>query len=113
MLAIALMCMPVSNAEAETVYHESFADGKGIAVQSGGASLTQVTGKVFDGNDDGAALYVSNRSNNWDAADFRITEIGLENGKTYTITVKGYVDADVTIPDGAQVWLQTVDSYGW
>ena len=64
-----------------TVYHETFTSGKGFATQSGGASLTQVTGKVFDGNADGAALYVSNRVNNWDAADFKFSDIGLKTVK--------------------------------
>ncbi|MGG6309267.1 endo-1,4-beta-xylanase [Paenibacillus macerans] len=97
-----------------TIYHEDFMDGVGKAVQSGSASLTQVAGKVFDGNDDGTALYVSDRSNDYDAADFYFTDIGLENGKTYTITVQGYVDAGVTVDAGAQSFLQTADkAYGW
>ncbi|WP_336775860.1 endo-1,4-beta-xylanase [Paenibacillus sp. MMO-58] len=97
------------------VYHEDFAIDKGKAIQSGGASLTQVTGKVFDGNNDGSALYVSNRKDSWDAADFKFSDIGLQNGKTYTVTVKGYVDGDVTVPAGAQAYLQAVDSknYGF
>lgn len=99
--------------EAVTVYHEDFADGKGLAAQSGGATLTPVTGKIFDGNDDGAALHVTNRSNTWDAADFKFAEIGLVNGQTYTVTVKGYVDAGVEVPADAQAYLQTVDSYKW
>lgn len=112
--ALIFMYAPViSSAEAVTVYHETFETGKGVAAQSGGASLTQVTGKVFEGNGDTAALYVSNRANNWDAADFGFTDLGLENGKTYTITVKGFVDSDVTIPEGAQAFLQCVDSYAW
>ncbi|WP_253944658.1 endo-1,4-beta-xylanase [Paenibacillus sp. NEAU-GSW1] len=93
------------------VYHEAFAAGKGAAAQSGGASLTPVTGKVFEGNADGAALYVSNRTNNWDAADFNFADIGLENGKTYTATISLYVDADVAVPSGAQAYLQAIDSY--
>lgn len=108
---------PVTEAAAAetTVYHEDFADCTGKAVQSGGASLTQVTGKVFDGNEDGSALYVSNREDTWDAADFKFADIGLENGKTYTVTVKGYVDGDATVPSGAQAFLQAVDSshYGF
>ncbi|OXS58407.1 1,4-beta-xylanase [Cohnella sp. CIP 111063] len=96
-----------------TIYHETFAEGAGAAAQAGGASLTPVTGKAFDGNDDGAALYVSNRANNWDAADFGFGDIGLENGKTYTVTVSGYIDENETVPAGAQAYLQTVDSYGW
>ncbi|RAP74896.1 endo-1,4-beta-xylanase [Paenibacillus montanisoli] len=95
------------------VYRESFTGGKGAAAQSGSAILTPVTGKAFEGNADGAALYVSNRANSWDAADFKFTDIGLANGKTYTVTVTGYVDADAVVPAGAQAYLQTVNSYGW
>lgn len=104
---------PADTVTVSEVYHESFADGKGKASQSGGANLTAVTGKPFDGNDDGAALYVSNRANNWDAADFKFSDIGLENGKTYTVTVKGYVDPDATVPASAQAYLQTVNSYAF
>ncbi|OPX44079.1 endo-1,4-beta-xylanase A precursor [Ruminiclostridium hungatei] len=103
----------VANAETATVYHETFANGTGIAAQSGGATLTQVTGKAFEGNSDGAALYVSNRANNWDAADFSFSALKLENGKTYTVTVKGYVDTEAEVPAGAQAFLQTVSSYSW
>lgn len=91
------------------VYHESFADGIGDAAQSGGASLTAVN-KTFEGNDDGKALYVSNRVNNWDAADFSYEKIGLKNGKTYSITIIGYVDAGVTVPAGGQAWMQPVSN---
>jgi len=100
-------------ASSDIVYHETFEEGRSVAVQSGDASLTYVTGKHFDGNEDGYALYVSNRSNNWDAADFHFSDLNLKDGKTYTITVRGYVDEDVDVPEGAQAWLQTVDSYGW
>jgi len=94
------------------VYHETFASGQGLAAQSGGASLTVVTDKVFAGNADGTALYVSNRKNNYDAADFKYSDLGLENGKTYTVTASVYVDTGVTVPTGAQAYLQTIDSYG-
>ncbi|AGC67677.1 endo-1,4-beta-xylanase [Thermoclostridium stercorarium subsp. stercorarium DSM 8532] len=111
-LTLAFLFIPVTKAET-TVYHETFAEGKGAAVQSGGATITHVTGKFFDGNGDGAALYISNRVNNWDAADFRFSDIGLQDGRIYKITVKGYVDPDVHVPEGSQIWLQTVNSYGW
>lgn len=108
---------PVAGAETAdtpvTVYHESFASGQGAAAQSGGANLKAVTSKKFDGNDDGAAIYVGNRANNWDAADFKFADIGLENGQTYTATVKGFVDTDAKIPAGAQAFLQLVNSYAW
>ena len=118
LLALALGCSYTQvggtvRGETTTVYHESFASGKGAAVQSGGASLTQVGGKVFEGNDDGGALYVSNRVNNWDAADFKFADIGLENGKTYDIKVTGYVDLDVTVTTGAGAALQTDKTYAW
>ncbi|MED5019602.1 endo-1,4-beta-xylanase [Paenibacillus chibensis] len=94
-----------------TVYHETFADGAGKATKSGNASLMQVTGKAFDGSENGNALYVSGRVKNWDAADFKFTDIGLENGKTYKVTAAVYVDADTTLPDGAKAALQTVEGY--
>ncbi|ASA19867.1 endo-1,4-beta-xylanase [Paenibacillus donghaensis] len=100
------------SADTATVYHETFVSGKGLASQSGGASLTPVTGKVFAGNTDGAALYVSNRTNNWDAVDFEFSDMGLVNGKTYTVTASVYVDADVIVPGGAQAYIQTISSYG-
>ncbi|QUL56492.1 endo-1,4-beta-xylanase [Paenibacillus tritici] len=94
-----------------TVYHETFAGGIGKAVPSGGASLSAVKDVPFDGNTDEAALYVSNRVNNWDAVDFKFTDIGLKNGKTYTVTAVVYVDANVAVPSDANAALQTVDDY--
>ncbi|ACL76656.1 endo-1,4-beta-xylanase [Ruminiclostridium cellulolyticum] len=112
-MIISVMPMSAVMAETKTTYHETFADGKGAATQSGGATLEKVGNKVFEGNDDGAALYVSNRKNNWDAADFKFNDIGLKNGKTYSITVKGFVDSNAKVPAGAQAFLQVVNSYAW
>jgi len=112
-LALVFTYSPIICAESAAVYHETFASGAGAARQSGGASLTQVTGKTFDGNSDGAALYVSKRTNNWDAADFNFADVGMKDGRTYNITVKGYVDPGVTVPSGAQTALQTADGYAW
>ncbi|WP_379160192.1 endo-1,4-beta-xylanase [Paenibacillus sp. sgz5001063] len=111
-LAPVVKAEPLQQEDTVTVYHETFAGGAGQAVQSGSASLTAVTGKVFDGNADGAALYVSNRVNNWDAADFKFSSLGLVNGKTYTVTAVVYVDDGITLPVGANAALQTVSSYG-
>lgn len=97
--------------ETTTIYHETFASSQGFATKAGGANLSLVTGKTFTGNTDGAALYVKNRVNNWDGADFKFSDIGLENGKTYTVTTTVYVDADVTVPTGAQAGFQTVNGY--
>lgn len=102
-----------SASEPVVVYHEDFANGKGAATQSGSATLEHVTGKVFEGNEDGGALYVGNRAANYDAADFKFADIGLKDGKEYTVTVAVYVDANVNVPGDAQTYLQTVDSYAW
>ncbi|MHB8062639.1 MAG: endo-1,4-beta-xylanase, partial [Ruminiclostridium sp.] len=98
--ALLFSVMPISRtaaADTTTVYHETFTDGIGKATQSGTVSLTQVSNKTFEGNADGKALYVSNRLQGYFGADFIFSNIGLENGKTYTITIKGYVDANETI----------------
>ncbi|CAM3663600.1 endo-1,4-beta-xylanase [Marinicrinis lubricantis] len=97
------------SADQKVIYHETFKDGMGAAKPSGGAILMAVTGKGFDGNDDGAALYVNHRANNWDAADFFYADMGLKDGGTYTVTAQVYVDASVTVPAGAQAYLQTAD----
>lgn len=115
-LALALL-LPASifttnvQASGKVVYAETFEAGVGKATQSGGAKLEQVKNKKFDGNDDGAALYVSNRANDWDAADFKFESIGLEDGKTYLVEATIFVDSSVKLPAGAQASLQTVNSY--
>ncbi|WP_297987219.1 endo-1,4-beta-xylanase, partial [uncultured Anoxybacillus sp.] len=106
---------PISYAQMNSnlVYEETFSE-QGNYVQSGGATLTLVENKLFTGNEDGTALYISNRSNNWDGVDFYFSELGLQDGKTYTINITGYVDESEVVPSGAQVYLQTVDkTYGW
>ncbi|MEK3876162.1 endo-1,4-beta-xylanase [Paenibacillus sp. FSL M7-0420] len=119
-LLAALLLLPAGGylpaaqaAEAQTtVYHETFANGAGKTSQSGGASLSAVKEVPFTGNADGAALYVNNRKDNWDGVDFKFTDLGLQHGKTYTVTAVVYVDAKVTLPEGAEAALQTVNSYG-
>lgn len=110
-LALILSCIPlttVNAAEAVTIYRETFANGRGIAVQSGGANLSAVD-MSFQGNDDGKALYVSNRKNTWDAADFNFSQLKLENEKNYDITIKGYIDQTVTnVSPGAVIVVQPV-----
>ncbi|TWD94588.1 endo-1,4-beta-xylanase [Neobacillus bataviensis] len=95
----------------QTTYHETFDSGQGVATKAGNPQIEAVSGKVFEGNDDGKAIYVSVRVNNWDSVDIPFSKIGMENGKTYTITVKGYVDDSVSVPAGAQALLQNVNSY--
>jgi endo-1,4-beta-xylanase len=102
---------PEPGTQTETVYHETFASGIGVATTAGIAQLNPVSDVIFAGNDDGKAISVSGRTNNWDGVDFNFGNVGMENGKTYTITVKGYVADSVTVPAGAQALLQNVDSY--
>ncbi|SFL71418.1 endo-1,4-beta-xylanase [Gracilibacillus orientalis] len=97
--------------EANTVYHETFEDGLGVVTQAGNAQLDPVSEIVFEGNEDGNAIHVSERSNNWDGVNLPFSNVGMEDGKTYTITITGYVDDNVTIPEGSQALLQNVDSY--
>ncbi len=120
-IAMFFSVMPLNNvvkAEITTIYHEDFTNGKGVAIQAGDATLTTVTNKVFTGNDDGAALYVNPRKNNWDGADFSFEKLGMKEGNKYTITVKGYVDPETDpenpiVQSGAQAFLQAVNSYAW
>ncbi|MDM5329208.1 endo-1,4-beta-xylanase [Neobacillus sp. CF12] len=102
---------PVDEPRIETVYHEPFASGAGVAGPAGNAQVAHVSDKVFAGNSDGKAISVSGRTNNWDGVDIPFSNVGMENGKTYTITVTGFVDSSVSVPEGAQVLLQNVDSY--
>ncbi|MCA0757290.1 endo-1,4-beta-xylanase [Paenibacillus sp. N4] len=108
---------PPVNAETvtktSTVFHEVFSNAENAAKISGSASLTTVTDKMFDGNDDGTALYVSNRSKDYYGADFFYTDLGLKNGETYTVTLSVYVDAGVTVPSGSQFYLQNVGPSHW
>ncbi|MBP3951601.1 endo-1,4-beta-xylanase [Bacillus suaedae] len=103
--------VPEVQPSTETVYHETFDSGLGVATQAGGATLEAVSDMVFVGNEDGKALYVSNRTNNWDSVDIKFDDVGMENSKTYTITIRGYVADSVSVPEGAQALLQNIDSY--
>lgn len=96
----------------QIVYQETFQNGQGKATQSGGAQLTAVTDKSFDGNEDGAALKVSNRSNNWDGVDLAFSDLGLAVGEDYTVTASVYVDADANPPAAGTAVLEVVTNKG-
>jgi endo-1,4-beta-xylanase len=102
---------PTPDPTISTVYHETFDTGLGVATKAGNPQVDAVSGKVFVGNEDGKAIYVSGRVNNWESVDIPFSKVGIQNGKKYTITVKGYVDNSVSVPTGAQALLQNVDSY--
>lgn len=96
----------------QIVYQETFQNGQGKAAQSGGAQLSAVTGKPFAGNDDGAALKVNNRSNNWDGVDLAFSDLGLAVDKQYTVTASVYVDEDSDVPAAGKAVLEIVTNKG-
>ena len=106
---------PVAAATSTTVYHETFKDPTNVPKQSGGPTIEHVN-KLFDGNEDDGALHLTNRKETWDGLDFNFADIHLQNGITYKITIKGYVDSDVIVPHDAVASLQPVNastnSYG-
>src|SRR5699024_6007732 len=77
----------------------------------GGASLSYLSGLDFTEN--GHALYVDRRMNDYDATDLAFAQLGLEDRHTYSVTVAGYVDVDEDVPNGAEIVLSLVDSYTW
>ncbi|MEO2205552.1 endo-1,4-beta-xylanase [Paenibacillus pabuli] len=102
---------PVAS-NSQIVYQETFQNGQGKATQSGDAQLEAATGMPFEGNDDGAALKVSNRSNNWDGVDLAFTDLGLTNGKEYSVTASVYVDTDINPPAAGKAVLEVVTNKG-
>ncbi len=90
------------------VYHEDFVNGQGVATQSGGANLS-VVDKEYPGKVDAKSLFIGNRTNNWDAADFNFSDLHLENGKTYKVTIKGYIDTDAVVESGGQIVVQALN----
>ncbi|WP_440895025.1 endo-1,4-beta-xylanase [Amphibacillus sp. Q70] len=99
--------------ESKLIYHETFEEGMGLFTRSGGAQLEHVTDFEFEGNENGKALYVNNRVNDYDAADLTFAGLGLVDGHTYTVTVKGYIDRDEELESSEQIVLSLIDSYQW
>lgn len=100
--------------ESKLIYHETFEDGMGLFTQSGDAQLEHLTDTDFAENEDGNALYVSNRINDYDAIDLMYHDLELENGKTYTVTVSGYIDEEEATDEDAEVVLVLAEgNYSW
>ncbi|WP_078552355.1 endo-1,4-beta-xylanase [Bacillus alkalicellulosilyticus] len=114
LLAVVLVLQPFmvativesTGTEPRTVYHETFANGVGVANQAGDARVEVASDKVFAGNEDGNSIYISQRVNNWDGIDINFNDVSMENGSKYTVTITGYVDEEVSVPSGAEVYLQ-------
>src|SRR5699024_10225491 len=102
---------PEEGNDENVVYHETFENGLGIVTPAGNAQVNQISDVVFEGNDDGNAVFISERTNNYDGIDINFNKVGMENCITYGITVKGYLDEDVSVPEGSQALLQNIDSY--
>ena len=101
---------PAAAEDGTVVYHETFTDGVGKTAPSGSASLQPVTDAYFEGNDDGGALYVTDRTNEWDAADYYVRDIPLRPGNTYTVTALVYADpADMPGLDKLTIVTALVD----
>lgn len=97
--------------DVNVLYHETFENEQGLIKQAGEVLLETVSGVEFEGNENGNALYVSNRSEGWNGLDISFSDVGMEDGKTYEITVRGYIDEEVKVPDGSQALMQNIDSY--
>ncbi|WP_063568185.1 endo-1,4-beta-xylanase [Paenibacillus sp. O199] len=112
LIAPAVSAADLVATNSQIVYQETFQNGQGKATQSGGAQLDAVTGKPFEGNDDGAALHVSNRSNNWDGVDLAFDDLGLSVGKEYSVTASVYVESDANPPTDGKAVLEIVSNKG-
>ncbi|SDC30315.1 endo-1,4-beta-xylanase [Pelagirhabdus alkalitolerans] len=90
------------------VYQNDFSSDNGDLIASGGAEHNYVSDKHFEGNDNGYALEITNRSASYDGADLSFDIAGIEIGKEYVITVNGFVDEDVDVPEGYQMVVQNL-----
>lgn len=89
------------------VYHETFSKVKDINGNSDNNSTTEVvTGKVFEGNEDGTSLYINNPSES--GVEFSYADMGLKDGETYTVTLSVYVDEEEIVPFDSRLILQNV-----
>lgn len=112
LIAPAVSAADLAASNSQMVYQETFQNGQGKVTPSGGAQLDAVTGKPFEGNDDGAALKVSNRSNNWDGVDLAFDDLGLSVGKEYYVTASVHVDTDANPPAAGKAVLEIVSNKG-
>ncbi|WP_416150033.1 endo-1,4-beta-xylanase [Salipaludibacillus sp. HK11] len=90
------------------VYHTDFSDDDhNLTVDNGTGERTTVD---IDGEDVNA-YKVSDRVETYYAADLSFDEAGMENGRTYNISVDLYVDEDEDVPEGSLHLVQDIDSY--
>ncbi|GAA0350906.1 hypothetical protein GCM10008932_00160 [Alkalibacterium iburiense] len=99
------------------IYHNDFASPENIqndpAIQDAGSTLTHASDLDFEGNENSAGVWVTDRGNDWSGIDVRFSSLELEVGQEYSISILGYLDSEEFIPEGAQLTLQTPDTYGW
>ncbi|SFC74402.1 endo-1,4-beta-xylanase [Alkalibacterium subtropicum] len=102
--------------QTDVIYSNDFEEGNypdSVAVPAGDAVLNQADDITTAGGDIHSGVWVTNRVNAYDGIDLPFIAAGIEDGKTYSVTVQGYILADEEIPEGALVTLETVDGYTW
>lgn len=116
LIAPAVNAADLAATNSKTVYQETFKDAQSVSdtklTQSGNPTLAIVTGKTFDGNQDGAALSVNTRTNSWDGVDIAFADMGLAVGQEYTVTASVYVDEDSNPPAAGKAVLEVVSNKG-
>nr|AQM74178.1 glycoside hydrolase family 10 [Alkalibacterium sp.] len=91
-------------AELVTIYHDTFENDMGLAVQAGNATLTHLPN--FTAGERTGAIHITDRNENHDGIDLIFSELGMDLGYEYNITVHGYVDEEETPGDGDRAVVQ-------
>ncbi|SDC30353.1 endo-1,4-beta-xylanase [Pelagirhabdus alkalitolerans] len=94
----------------ETIYHETFEDGESD-LSGADAHLEHVSDKEFDGNENGEAIFIDDRSDDWHGANLDLSYLDMELGKEYVVTVNAYVDEDTEVPEGSEMLVQDYEEY--
>lgn len=86
----------------ETLYFNDFTENTNGAASAGTTFEHQP-----DFNEDQGALYVGDRSANWHGVDLNFEAMNMQAGYSYEVTIRGYVDEGVEVPDNSQALLQS------
>ena len=98
--------------EAKVIYYEDFKEeNNALFIQSGNPGLEYVSDMDFTEN--GKALHLSMRANDYDAIDLKYETLELKEGYTYSIKVEGYVDEEVDIAPESQAAIVLIDKYDY
>lgn len=86
----------VPGAGSNWMYYEGFESGTGDWNGHGAATVSRNTNTKHSGN---GSLYVTGRTDTWQGAEININTIGLEKGKTYTVSAYVYLTYEGNNPD--------------